>query len=113
MICTGMQFFADGRIVVSTVTLEMMERAGATDNDCDDIANIASKVAGGLVALTVKEKPDKKTKVSIRTTGIVNANEIAQKFDGGGHAMASGCAFDCDYQEATQLLVEAIEEVLE
>lgn len=112
MICSGMQFFADGRIVVSTVTLEMMERSGATDNDCDDLANISSKVAGGLVALTVKEKPDSKTKVSIRTTGVVNANEIAQKFGGGGHAMASGCAFDCDYQEATRRLVAAIEEVL-
>ncbi|MGI6013899.1 MAG: DHH family phosphoesterase [Oscillospiraceae bacterium] len=112
MICTGMQFFADGRIVVSTITLEMMERSGATDNDCDDLANIAGKVAGGLAALTVKEKPDGKTKVSIRTTGIVNANEIAQKFDGGGHTMASGCAFDCDYHEATRRLVAAIEEVL-
>lgn len=113
MICSGMQFFADGRIVVATVTLDMMERAGATDNDCDDIANIASKVAGGLAALTVKEKPDGKTKVSIRTTGVVNANEIAQKFHGGGHAMASGCAFDCDYREATRLLVAAIEEGLQ
>ena len=112
MICSGMQFFADGRIVVSTVTLDMMERSGATDNDCDDLANISSKVAGGLVALTVKEKPESKTKVSIRTTGVVNANEIAQKFDGGGHAMAAGCAFDCDYQEATRRLVAAIEEVL-
>ena len=111
MIMSGIQFFYSGKVAVITITRKMMEQAGVTENDMDDIAAIPGSVEGVLVGITVKEFTNSDgCKVSVRTGPQVNANELCAKFGGGGHAMASGCSMNVSIEEMTHLLIEALGE---
>ena len=58
MIYSGLQYFRDGKIAVATITLEMMEKAGATEDDCDDLAGLAGRVEGSILNITIREQED-------------------------------------------------------
>lgn len=55
----------------------MMSDAGATENDCDDIAGIPGKVEGCVVSLVIREMGDKKCKVSVRSQKFSTAARSA------------------------------------
>lgn len=41
MIYSSMSFHRDGKVTVATVTRAMLSEAGATEDDCDDLAGLA------------------------------------------------------------------------
>ena len=111
-ILSGLKYFFDGKVVAATVTRKMMSDAGATENDCDDIAGIPGKVEGCVVSLVIRELDDNKCKVSVRSQKVFDSSALCARFDGGGHKMASGCTIEADPDETLKILVSAIGEVL-
>jgi phosphoesterase RecJ-like protein len=111
MIYSSLRSERDGAINIAVITLDMMERAGATEDDCEDLAAVAGRVAGNRTAVTVRELEGGSCKISVRTDGTVNASEVCQKFGGGGHSMAAGCELHCSPMEAADKILEAINEV--
>jgi phosphoesterase RecJ-like protein len=111
MVYTGMHQYRGGAVTIASVTLDMMERAGATESDCEDLSALAGKVKGTKVGVTIREMEPGSCKVSVRTGTEVNASAICAKFGGGGHAMAAGCSIEAGCTEAERLLVAAIDEV--
>ena len=111
MIYAGMGFFREGKITVATVTLEMMEKAGATEDDCDDLAGLAGRVEGSVVNVTIKEQADGNCKISVRSNPEVNSSQICAVFGGGGHDMAAGCTIMGTPEKARELLLQVIDEV--
>ena len=111
MIYSGMYFYRNGEVVVSTVTLDMMEKCGATEDDCDDLAALPGRIDGEKIGITIREISSNKCKISVRTTKDISASEICSRFGGGGHAMASGCSIDAGPDEARELLLKAVDEV--
>lgn len=76
------------------VTRIDMERAGAQDEDCEGIVNFALSIEGVEVAVFLRETPEGKYRVSLRSKGAINVAELATHFGGGGHECASGHAMD-------------------
>ena len=111
-IMSSLRSYADGRITMAVITHKMVEDAGASDDDMEDLASLPGKVAGTLVSVMVKENDRGFSKLSLRSTGEVNVSEICAKFGGGGHAMASGCELDLVPDEAAEVIRAAIEERL-
>ena len=111
-IMSSLRSYADGRITMAVITHKMVEEAGASDDDMEDLASLPGKVAGTLVSVMVKENDRGFSKLSLRSTGEVNVSEICAKFGGGGHAMASGCELDLVPDEAAEVIRAAIEEKL-
>lgn len=111
MIFSGMKFYREGKIVISTVTLEMMEKCGATEDDCDDLAALPGRAEGEIVGVTIREREDGTSKISLRTTKDVSSIEICGAFGGGGHAMAAGCTIPATPEKAAELLLAKINEV--
>lgn len=111
-ILSGLKYFFDGKVVAATVTRKMMSDAGATENDCDDIAGIPGKVEGCVVSLVIRELDDNKCKVSVRSQKVFDSSALCARFGGGGHKMASGCTIAADPDETLKMLVSAIGEVL-
>ena len=111
-IMSSLRSYADGRITMAVITHKMVEEAGASDDDMEDLASLPGKVAGTLVSVMVKENDRGFSKLSLRSTGEVNVSEICAKFGGGGHAMASGCELDLVPDEAAEVIRAAIEERL-
>lgn len=112
LIFSSMRFYHDGRSVFVFVTREMMEKTGATENDCTDIAALPGRVEYATTSAVIREVSDKHCKVSVRTNGLVNASRVCAKFGGGGHLMAAGCSMDKDIEETAELLAKAIAEEL-
>ena len=113
MIFAGMRSYRDNTVNVAVVTLDMMAEAGATENDCDDLASLAGKVRGNIVAITIRELSDGRSKASVRTNETVNASDVCARFGGGGHSMAAGCTAEMSPFELADALVEIVCEVME
>ena len=110
-IFSSLYFHKDGRVVVATVTRKMMQECGATEDDCDDLASLPGRIEGADVGITIREKEDGYSKISVRTSAAVSAVEICTFFGGGGHAMAAGCTIEADPQKARELLLAVADEV--
>ena len=101
LIYTGMRRYGQGNCVtVVTVTLEMMEQSGATEDDCEDLASLAGRVEGNRVAVTIRELEPGLCKVSLRSGEDFDCAAICALHGGGGHKMAAGCTIHSDIWEA-------------
>lgn len=111
MIYGGLRRYHNGEINVATVTLDMMERAGATEDDCDDLAGLAGRVEGSILNITIREQEDGSSKISVRSTPEISSSDICAVFGGGGHAMAAGCTIYGKPDKARDMLLSVIDEV--
>jgi len=111
MIFDTMRFYRDGKIAVATITLDMLRKTGAVEDDLDDLAGLAGRCEGSLVNITIREKEDGTCRVSVRSVREVNSCEICAVFGGGGHAMASGCTVPGNPEHVRELLVNVVNEV--
>lgn len=112
-IYSGLRIFHGGQIVAALVTLDMMRAVGATEDDTDDIASLAGKLAGHQVSVTIREYDNGTSRVSLRSGSRVNVSEIARRFGGGGHVMAAGCTINASPEEALALLLPPLEAELD
>ncbi len=109
-ILSGLKYYFGGKVVAATVTKQMMLDAGATENDCDDIAGIPGRVEGCVLSLVIREL-DGRCKVSVRSQEVFDSSALCAEFGGGGHRMASGCTIEASPEETLRMLVDAIAEV--
>lgn len=111
MVFSSMNFYRDGKIAVVKVTRDMMNKCGATEDDLDDIAGLAGMAERSLVNITIRERTDGSSKVSLRSGKEVNSSKICAVFGGGGHDMAAGCTISSNPEKAETMLLEVINEV--
>jgi phosphoesterase RecJ-like protein len=95
-----------------TVPRAVVEELGATTEDMDGIVEYARSIEGTEVALLFRETPDGGTKVSFRSNGEVDVNELARRFGGGGHVKAAGAVVGAPIGPARDQVLEATREVL-
>ena len=107
----NMRFYREGKLCIVCVTKEMLAKAGADDDDCDDIASIASRAEGSLMSITVREMDDGSSKVSVRSKPGISSRAVCTVFGGGGHEQASGCCIDAAPEKVRDMLVAVVNEV--
>ena len=81
----------EGRVAWLWITHEDMVRSCAVEEDCEGIANYALSIAEVEAAVFMRELPENRIRVSLRSKGRMNVAAIAERLDGGGHENASGC----------------------
>lgn len=113
MICASLRVDQARPVTTAVVTLDMLRRTGATEDDCSDLASLAGQIRGNKVAVTVRELSEvpPRCKVSVRTDGTVDASKVCGAFGGGGHKMASGCELDCPPEETARRVLAAVEKL--
>ncbi len=111
LVYANLQSFRNNQVNIAVVTLDMMRQAGATEDDCEDLASLPGKVRGNQVGITVRELEPGKCKVSVRTGPDVNSAELCARFGGGGHPMAAGCTLNTDPEIAALLMQAALNEM--
>ena len=111
LIYSGMKYYRNGKISIAIVTKEMMERCGAAEEDCEDLAGLAGRAEGSELSITIKETDSGGSKVSVRSGPAVSSSAICAVFGGGGHDMAAGCSLSCEPSRAAEMLLAVIDEV--
>lgn len=110
---SGMEYFHEGRGVFMAVPLSLMEEIGATEEDADDLASLATVVEGVDCGALLRELQPGKWKLSLRTgaNGRVNATRACGLLGGGGHAMAAGATVPGDLAQVKEKILAAIDAV--
>jgi len=98
----------EGNLVWMHVTRAQIDDCGAFDEDAEGLVNYAISIAGVQVAVFLREMPDKRYRVSLRSKGAVNVAAIAETFGGGGHYSASGCSLDGPLAVATERVLAQV-----
>ncbi|NLL38931.1 MAG: phosphoesterase RecJ domain-containing protein [Clostridiales bacterium] len=110
-IINSLEFFKENQLVIAAITREMIDKAGADEDDMEDIAVVAGQIEGVETSITITELRDNLCKVSVRTVNYANADDICSQYGGGGHGMAAGCTLECSIEEAKRLMLAAAEKV--
>jgi phosphoesterase RecJ-like protein len=102
----------EGRLAWLWVTHTDMARTGAAEEDCEGIVNYAIGIAGVEGAVLLRELPDRRVRLSLRSKGALNVARIAAGLGGGGHLHAGGCTVDGPLREATDRILHTMRQEL-
>ena len=106
-----MHRYEDGKIAVAPVSLSLMDEADATEEDMEDIAAFLGQIEGVETSVTIRELAEGGCKLSVRTSGGLNATKVCARLGGGGHAAAAGCTVSGTLAEAEAAILDAIRQV--
>lgn len=113
MCLSSLEFFAEGRIAVISVTQKMFQESGTDKSALDAIKPITRQIEGVKAGVTLREEEDGAISVSVRTDEDVDASAVCAHFGGGGHIRAAGCEIHGKgIEEAKKDVVEYIVSVL-
>ncbi|MGA7156791.1 MAG: bifunctional oligoribonuclease/PAP phosphatase NrnA [Acidobacteriaceae bacterium] len=101
----------EGAVSWSYVTLEEMNRVGATVEDCEGVANHLIGIAGVEAAVFVREAEERgQFRLSLRSRYKLDVSVIAERYGGGGHRNASGCSMEGTLADVIERIVGDLRE---
>lgn len=107
------ELFGDGKVGTAFITKAMMEKVGATRNDAGALADVPRSIGTVCVSAVIKEEDDGLCKISFRSKGNYNVEQIAALFGGGGHEKAAGATIKGTVEEVHKIilphLIKAVE----
>ena len=103
----------DGALAWLWVTHEDMVTASAVEEDCEGVVNYALSTAGVEAAVFLRELPEGRVRLSLRSKGHVNVAAISERLGGGGHENAAGCTLDGPMERATDEILTALRRAMD
>ncbi len=103
----------EDQIVWAKITPELIEKAGATQEDTEGIVGKLRATEGARVACLFKKLPEDTIKVSLRSKDAVDVSKVASKFGGGGHKVAAGCMVDGKMGDVEEKVLREIKKKME
>jgi len=97
----------EARVAWMTVPSEEYDRLGATSDDLEGLVDYPRSVEGVEVGLLFRRTTRGGTKISFRSNGDVDVNELARRFGGGGHVSASGALVEGSLEDVRNEVVTA------
>ena len=98
----------DGALAWLWVTHDDMVATAAAEEDCEGVVNYALSTAGVEAAVFLRELPEGRIRLSLRSKGKVNVAAISERLGGGGHENAAGCTLDGPMPQATEQILDAL-----
>ena len=105
-------YYLDGKVAVLTIEESDLKLCDATDNMTEGFIDFALNVRGVEVAISLLEIGKLKYKISFRSKGNINVNEIASLYGGGGHILASGAMLNGYKEDIIDKLVYNVKQRL-
>jgi phosphoesterase RecJ-like protein len=107
-----MQVAFGGLVCHMSLLKEDYAATGSTPQDSEDLVNYARSIAGVEVGLFFAEQPRGGVKVSFRSRERIDVSKIAERFNGGGHRLASGAVLDTPLDEARARVLAAVQSAI-
>ncbi len=92
-------------LVWADITSEMLAECEASLEDADSLVDFIAGVPQASAAFLFSEQGGR-VRVSMRTTGELDAAALAKSFGGGGHVRAAGCTLEGSMSQVQALLLE-------
>jgi phosphoesterase RecJ-like protein len=96
-----------GKVAYSEIHRDDYAATGAVPQDSEELINFPRSLDGVEVSLFFMEQPRGGVKVSFRSRRI-NVAQIAERFGGGGHRLASGATLETSLDEARRRVLDAV-----
>ena len=113
LLLQGLYLCHDNTVAVATLSLDVMEQAGATNDDTEDIAAFVGQLEGLLHSATIRELKPGECKISLRTNAdYLDASAVCAHLGGGGHKAAAGCTVMGSVEQAKAAILQAIDQEL-
>jgi phosphoesterase RecJ-like protein len=103
---------ASGKVSVLTISRAMFDQAQAAPEDADGIVQYAQSVNGALIGVLIQETAPGEVRISFRSDGTVDVNDIAGRFGGGGHRNAAGARLRGDLAVVRESVLSALEQAV-
>ncbi len=107
-----LELVMNDRAALLTLPEEVMKKSNAKPDDIEELVNYGLQCESTVISALLKEKEAGLVKVSLRSKGDVNVNQIARQFGGGGHQNASGCTVPGTLDAVKASVVHAIKAIL-
>ncbi|HEY8739563.1 MAG TPA: bifunctional oligoribonuclease/PAP phosphatase NrnA [Candidatus Dormibacteraeota bacterium] len=101
------------RLVYAAVTQDLLRKSGARMDESEGVIDLLNSVEGLELALLFKEIEPGLTKISVRSRGAANANDLAAAFGGGGHDRAAGAEMGMTVKQAMDVVLAEARHMLE
>ena len=88
------------------------ERYHVSSEEMDGIVEHPRSIAGTRLAVFFRDLGHNRVKISFRSSGNVDVNALAKRFDGGGHAKASGALVHGSLRDVEERVLAASREAL-
>ncbi len=112
-VISNVSYYLEDRVGVLVINKKDLEECNATENMTEGFIDFPMTVVGVEVAISLLEVGDKRYKISLRSKGKVNVNEIASLYGGGGHILASGALLNGYKEDIIDKLIYNVSQRLE
>lgn len=103
---------ADGKVSVLTISREMFDQAQAAPEDADGIVQYAQAVNGARIGVLIQETAPGEVRISFRSDGSVDVNDVAGRFGGGGHKNAAGARLRGELSVVRESVLRVLEQAV-
>lgn len=101
------------QVGIFRISQNIFDETGTTREDAEGVVNYIRRVKTVKAAVLLREDGPGITKISMRSSGGVNVQEIAASLGGGGHRNAAGVEISADMDEAERAVLDACAHYLE
>lgn len=108
LVIERLSVFCDGRVAVSWITEDDMQRVAAQKADADNLIDVVRSVQGIRVACLLRVQ-DGKVRGNLRAKDDTDVASLARELGGGGHKAAAGFTVDMPMHEALSIMRERLE----
>ena len=103
---------AGGKVSALTISRAMFDEARAEPEDADGIVQYAQSVNGARIGVLLQETAPGEVRISFRSDGSVDVNDVAGRFGGGGHKNAAGARLRGDLATVRESVLRALEQAV-
>jgi phosphoesterase RecJ-like protein len=104
--------YHDDQVAVQVIMRKDFDETGATGRDTENLIDECQRIGSVDVAVLLVELADGGFRGSLRSKGKVDVRQIAQRYGGGGHTMASGVNLPGPVETAKEMILSAAAEQL-
>ncbi len=107
------ELFENQSVAVAAATKDMFARTDTGPGATENVINFIRRLKTVRVAAVLREEDGGAYKFSLRSNGDDNVQAVAASFGGGGHKNAAGGTIRSDLEEAKQMLVQRIAQMVD
>ncbi len=99
---------ANGQIAWAALKKQDLKDSGAIYEDTEGFIDFLKYLKEVKIAFFMSEMEGGDVRVSFRSKGAYDVNQVATSFQGGGHKKASGCTLHCSLEEAEAKILDRL-----